>query len=376
MRKKDLAIEAISEDITPVCLDDPDETPSVEEFFMQKSTPVTLDFPTNKLVIPDVHADIDALNRSLNIGLNFFAKNGVDPEIIFLGDLIDRGEDSYAVISSVVNLIRSRQTVSVLIGNHEAMMIESLVKKDPLIVSQWIWNGGLQTLKSFIDADPALDFDDFFLKLSSSRISGNFHTLLYNLNIYFETFKYIADYILNLSSFKTLLDNFEICIKRSSDLYVHAGFLPNFLLSGFDVDNWVFDVQTQFRDALNAKLRHNQNDFDLFVQASTNRGGKGVAGPLWADIDDFLKMNSLERGMLSSLFINSQISRMVVGHNIVKSPMQINLSSIQNNPANLLFLDTGMSNAYTSQKSSAQCLIQSEDSSEYVLDQNNNLIQL
>ena len=48
-------------------------TPTIEEFFSKKPTPITQDSPSDLLVIPDVHGDLDALNRSVDSGMQFFS---------------------------------------------------------------------------------------------------------------------------------------------------------------------------------------------------------------------------------------------------------------------------------------------------------------
>ena len=58
-------------------------TPTIEEFFSKKNTPITQPSPSDLMVIPDVHGDLDALNRSLDAGMQFFSNLGVVPEIIF-----------------------------------------------------------------------------------------------------------------------------------------------------------------------------------------------------------------------------------------------------------------------------------------------------
>lgn len=64
-------------------------------------------------------------------------------QVVLVGDLIDRGEESAAVI----DLVMSRAEVVCLMGNHEAMLLGFLDapgKEGP----RWLRNGGLQTLAS------------------------------------------------------------------------------------------------------------------------------------------------------------------------------------------------------------------------------------
>lgn len=97
-------------------------------------------------VIGDVHGMYDALIRLLE-------KLPADAEVVFVGDLIDRGDKS----AQVVEIVRSRGYRCVL-GNHEntfirffqdyfdGMPYDALIKK----WSPWLFaNGGKETLQSY-----------------------------------------------------------------------------------------------------------------------------------------------------------------------------------------------------------------------------------
>lgn len=68
--------------------------------------------------------------------------------LVFVGDYVDRGEDSAGVLSRL-HVLSSRDPAAVfLAGNHEAMMLAFL--DDPeREARRWLRNGGLQTLASF-----------------------------------------------------------------------------------------------------------------------------------------------------------------------------------------------------------------------------------
>lgn len=69
-----------------------------------------------------------------------------DDTLIFLGDLIDRGEDSKGVIDLIINL-QSQCAVKCIQGNHEEMCLRSLY--DPEIRASWLYHGGSDMLQSF-----------------------------------------------------------------------------------------------------------------------------------------------------------------------------------------------------------------------------------
>ena len=84
-------------------------------------------------VVGDIHGEITMLNDKL-------AEIGFDKEkdtLISVGDLIDRGEDSLACLA----LIQEPWFKSVR-GNHEDLMINSIINKDENSLSCWIHNGG------------------------------------------------------------------------------------------------------------------------------------------------------------------------------------------------------------------------------------------
>lgn len=68
-------------------------------------------------------------------------------QIFCIGDYIDRGENSKAVIDLILQLRQDGYNVSTLRGNHEQMMLDCLT--DPTAYDLWISNGGAQTLQSF-----------------------------------------------------------------------------------------------------------------------------------------------------------------------------------------------------------------------------------
>jgi len=76
--------------------------------------------------------------------------------IVFLGDLIDRGPDSAAVLNFVYDLQRQSDKVITLMGNHEEAMLKVL-EGEPNVLRNWLNFGGLQTLRAFGVAPPDAD---------------------------------------------------------------------------------------------------------------------------------------------------------------------------------------------------------------------------
>ena len=66
--------------------------------------------------------------------------------LIFLGDYIDRGEDSRGVIDYLIELINISPNVQTLMGNHETLFLDYLDGNDE---GSFLFNGGVATLNSY-----------------------------------------------------------------------------------------------------------------------------------------------------------------------------------------------------------------------------------
>ena len=69
-------------------------------------------------------------------------------ELVFLGDYIDRGPDSKGVIEFL--MANQAPGWTFLRGNHEQMFLEWYTRPCPETASNWMMNGGYQTLQSYI----------------------------------------------------------------------------------------------------------------------------------------------------------------------------------------------------------------------------------
>lgn len=98
-----------------------------------------------QIVIGDVHGQYAALNQLLEA-----IAPGEDDRIYFLGDLVDRGPDSAAV----VELVRHHDYYC-LRGNHEEMMMAAFSQKglDTSKLLFWGGCGGQETLASYTSQD-------------------------------------------------------------------------------------------------------------------------------------------------------------------------------------------------------------------------------
>ena len=98
--------------------------------------------------IGDIHGRIDLLRVLLQRIREDMATRSLleSPLLIFLGDYVDRGPASRAVIEQVMAL-RATHTVVTLRGNHEDTLLRFL--DDPSIGPTWMEQGGAQTLLSY-----------------------------------------------------------------------------------------------------------------------------------------------------------------------------------------------------------------------------------
>jgi len=97
--------------------------------------------------ISDIHGRIDELKNLLSY-INYSQSD----TLIFLGDYIDRGPNSNAVIEALIELSSNKPNVHFLKGNHEEMAIMSKVDSDTRKL--WMKCGGEETLKSYPEGIP------------------------------------------------------------------------------------------------------------------------------------------------------------------------------------------------------------------------------
>ncbi|TDO72686.1 serine/threonine protein phosphatase 1 [Halanaerobium saccharolyticum] len=92
-------------------------------------------------VIGDIHGEIDELKKIIE-------KINYDPDqdkLIFVGDYVDRGADSYQVYKYIRKLDNGKNIF--LRGNHEEMMIDAVLNENN--IDLWYHNGGQETETGF-----------------------------------------------------------------------------------------------------------------------------------------------------------------------------------------------------------------------------------
>ena len=108
--------------------------------------------------VGDVHGSLDKLIELMHLCDNDAA--GRPMRYIFLGDYIDRGPDSRAVVQILIELQREHPGRDVFLkGNHEDML--ACAADSHLFEERWLSNGGTATLKSYgVDSAAALPRED------------------------------------------------------------------------------------------------------------------------------------------------------------------------------------------------------------------------
>src|SRR4051794_11089577 len=97
--------------------------------------------------IGDVHGRADLLQSLLTVIDADLDRASPGRAIqVFLGDYVDRGPDSRAVLDILIRRRETHETVC-LKGNHEAFLLDVL--KDPSRLQDWRHYGGLLTLLSY-----------------------------------------------------------------------------------------------------------------------------------------------------------------------------------------------------------------------------------
>lgn len=96
-----------------------------------------------QFIIGDIHGCSKTLKKLLFETL----KVSQDDTLYFLGDFLDRGPNSKKVLKQIIRLKEMGFDINSIIGNHELMLLDSLV--DLKALEEWLRAGGRSTLSSF-----------------------------------------------------------------------------------------------------------------------------------------------------------------------------------------------------------------------------------
>jgi serine/threonine protein phosphatase 1 len=171
--------------------------------------------------VGDIHGRLDLLDRLLHdIAADDARRGAARTEIIFLGDLVDRGPDSAGVVERLLEFGRSGPPSRFLMGNHEEVFLRVLTG-DTKAMRFFLRIGGRATVMSYgFDAAEyaALDFDALTARLIE-RVPAAHVAFLSS----FEEMIEIGDYLFVHAGIRPGVD---LAAQRASDLrWIREDFL-------------------------------------------------------------------------------------------------------------------------------------------------------
>jgi serine/threonine protein phosphatase 1 len=157
--------------------------------------------------IGDVHGRNDLLQSLLDLIDRDNAQRGpANTQIIFLGDLVDRGDDSAGVIETAIALKAAGRNVRFLLGNHEEVFLKTCRSRDIKTLRFFLKIGGDATLQSY--PIPRSEY----LTLTLEELAERLPSLIPESHLAF-------------------LESFEDQIVVGDYAFVHAGIRPGVALS-------------------------------------------------------------------------------------------------------------------------------------------------
>lgn len=150
---------------------------------------------THLFAIGDVHGQGPALERLLSHISRIPYPTCFPREIIYLGDLIDRGPASLQSVNLAWRC-EGFQQHTILPGNHELMLLDTL--DHPELWEDWFYNGGLAVLQE-VDPSEASSLREALTQLCDALPEG----------------------------FLSLMRNGPAYLRRGDFLFVHAGISPD-----------------------------------------------------------------------------------------------------------------------------------------------------
>lgn len=134
-------------------------------------------FPANCLyAIGDIHGNANELKVLTNRILPLRKSDGAHDTLVFLGDYVDRGPNSFEVIEHLIEIQKTQKNAHFLRGNHEWLMLAALgliefdrlkYKTDPYYM--WCVNGGLDTLRSYAAQKSGFPDENYYPSLDEVK---------------------------------------------------------------------------------------------------------------------------------------------------------------------------------------------------------------
>lgn len=106
--------------------------------------------------IGDVHGELAKLDELLRFIRDDAAMRATPHKIVFLGDMIDRGPESRAVVERARVLTEAGEALAIK-GNHEELMLHACANRESIGIYHWAENGGDETIESYMAANGVKD---------------------------------------------------------------------------------------------------------------------------------------------------------------------------------------------------------------------------
>ena len=157
------------------------------------------EWPSAVYAVGDVHGCYDQLVQLEAMIVSDAQELSGDKWIVMLGDYIDRGPESAAVLDRLCAPAPKGFRRICLAGNHEEMLLEFMA--NPVLSADWLRFGGRETLASYgIDADRFLDLPE---RLRVQALESHIP----------------SDHL-------ELLASLPVCLSLPGTVFVHAGLRP------------------------------------------------------------------------------------------------------------------------------------------------------
>ena len=235
---------------------------AIRRLFVRESEPPTAAIPAGERVyaVGDIHGRLDLFERMIDlIEADDAASEPARTTVILLGDLVDRGPDSAAVVARA-RAWQQVRPVRILAGNHEEMFLKSFEDTD--VLKHFLRFGGKETVLSY-GIDP-----EAYRTADVDEVQAMMHAAVPE-----EERRYIA--------------GFEDLIAIGDYLFVHAGIRPRTSLEEQQVKDlrWIREPFLSHPEPFGAVVVHGHTITDGPVDRGNRIGidtGAYVSGRLTA----------------------------------------------------------------------------------------------
>lgn len=228
-------------------------------------------------VIGDIHGRLDLYKALIGaIESEIASTQGLDIQVVLLGDLVDRGPDSAGVIERTRQWQQTRN-VRVLAGNHEEMFLAAFEKPEAL--RHFLKHGGFETVLSYGLSRQQM------AKLSLEEIFERLPQIVP---------QWVRDYVAD----------FETMIPAGDYVFVHAGIDPDVPLGEQKRSDllWIRERFLSHEGPLEKVVVHGHTIFDRVMDCGNRIG---------------IDTGAFRSGVLSALVLEGEQRRILqacVGH--------------------------------------------------------------